>query len=65
MHDCYLNNVEELLLIKKIIFSSQYLYLLSAQTIDQAEKDKEEKKRYLIRKVCTNGLAIHVYLHSH
>lgn len=39
-----------------IIFFSQYLFLLSAQSIDQAEKDKEEKKRYLIRKVSTNPL---------
>lgn len=38
-----------------IIFFSQYLFLLSAQSIDQAEKDKEEKKRYLIRKVSTNS----------
>lgn len=40
----------------KIDIFSQYLFLLSAQTIDQAEKDKEEKKRYLIRKVSTNPL---------
>jgi hypothetical protein len=26
-------------------------FIISAQSIDQAEKDKEEKKRYLIRKV--------------
>lgn len=45
-------------------FFSQYLFLLSAQSIDQAEKDKEEKKRYLIRKVSTNPLNTLVWLYT-
>lgn len=40
------------------------MFLLSAQSIDQAEKDKEEKKRYLIRKVSTNPLNTLVGLYT-